>query len=234
MLLTGKCADTPLNVFALISAKDEEEGIARTLDEVRMVLPDSDVLVVDGHSVDRTVEIAKDFCVCVVEQPGLGKGDAVSCGLKMLSEDEDYVVLTDADFTYPFWVVPKMIEILERNQNVGMVCGNRFNGHFCLGRMHDLLYFGNRLVAFAHKVLNGVELRDPLTGLRVVRADILRNWIPRSKGFDIEVELNRQVERRGYAIQEIDILYRARLGQKKLKITHAFTILKRVITEATY
>ena len=83
-------------------------------------------------------------------------------------------------------------------------------------------------------MLNGVHLDDPLTGLRVVRAPILRGWAVRSKGFDVEVELNHLVERCGFGIVEVPIQYRQRLGKKKLKARHGATILKRIMLETTY
>jgi hypothetical protein len=79
--------------------------------------------------------------------------------------------------------------------------------------------------------LNGIQLADPLTGLRVVRAEILRNWKVKSKGFDIEVELNHRVEREGFGIVEIPIQYRERLGEKKLKVRDGVEILKRILLE---
>ena len=81
-------------------------------------------------------------------------------------------------------------------------------------------------------MLNGIELRDPLTGLRVVRWEMLKNWEPKSDGFDLEVELNHHVERQGYRIVEMPIYYRPRLGEKKLKLRHGFVILKRVLLES--
>ena len=74
-------------------------------------------------------------------------------------------------------------------------------------------------------------MADPLTGLRVVRAEILRNWKVKSKGFDIEVELNHRVEREGFGIVEIPIQYRERLGEKKLRVRHGAEILRRMILE---
>jgi len=76
-------------------------------------------------------------------------------------------------------------------------------------------------------------LRDPLTGLRVVRAKILRNWKVKSRGFDIEIELNHQVEREGFGIVELPIQYRARLGTKKLGLKHSAEILVRILLETT-
>jgi len=53
----------------------------------------------------------------------------------------------------------------------------------------------------------------------------------KSKGFEIEVELNHLVERRGFKIREIPISHIARLGEKKLKVSHGFTTLKRISLE---
>lgn len=89
-------------------------------------------------------------------------------------------------------------------------------------------------MAFAHNMLNGVPLQDPLTGLRVIRSEILRDWQVKSKGFDIEVELNHLVERRKFSIQEIPMLYQARLGEKKLKVSHGITILRRILLETNF
>lgn len=221
-------------VLAVVAALDEEEGIGLTIAELRQYLDNLSVLVVDGNSRDRTVQVAKDLDADVIFQKNKGKGDAIAEALKYARSDFDYVVLTDADYTYPSEFLPKMIRILEENPRVGMVCGNRFNSHFHLEGMRDMFYFGNRLLAFTHNMLNGVVLRDPLTGLRVIRWELLKGWVPKSKGFDIEVELNHHIERQGYDIKEISIPYRPRLGEKKLKFRHGLSIVRRIVLETTY
>ena len=60
----------------------------------------------------------------------------------------------------------------------------------------------------------------------------MRDWKPKSKGFDVEAELNFFIEREGYQILEVPIDYRSRLGEKKLKIFHGFGILKRIVSES--
>ncbi|MCJ7714659.1 hypothetical protein MUO66_09425 [Candidatus Bathyarchaeota archaeon] len=72
---------------------------------------------------------------------------------------------------------------------------------------------------------------DPLTGLRVIRAEVFRGWVLSSMGFDIEVELNYLVRRKGFSIVEVPIMYRQRLGEKKLRIKDGMVILKRIIKE---
>jgi hypothetical protein len=139
-------------------------------------------------------------------------------------------VFADADFTYPAEYIPKMIEVLEHDDKIGMVIGNRFNKeHNFEEPMKNMFYIGNKSLAFAQRILNGVNLRDPLSGLRVIRSEILKDWKPRSKGFDIEAELNHHIKRRGYQTFEIPIGYRKRLGTKKLKGREAVTIFKRIL-----
>jgi glycosyltransferase involved in cell wall biosynthesis len=234
MLMRKEKQNCVPSVLVLIAALDEEDGIQRTLAELKHFLPGSKLLVVDGNSTDGTVHVAKSQGADVVFQKGKGKGNAISCGLESVDSDFDYVIFTDADYTYPAEYIPQMIEFLEANPKIGMVCGNRFNSHFDVGAMHEPFYFGNRLIALVHNLLNGVELHDPLTGLRVMRWDILKNWKPKSAGFDIEVELNHHVERQGYSIAEMEIPYRVRIGQKKLKMRHGATIIGRILSEWTY
>jgi dolichol-phosphate mannosyltransferase len=221
------------STLVLIAALNEEEGIFHTLGEIREFVSEPSILVVDGRSVDGTAKVAEALGAQVIFQKGLGKGDAVATALEHIRMlRPEYVVLIDADFTYPAEYLPRMISILEENPSVGMVCGNRFNDHFHLRAMNNVFYVGNRLLALTHNLLNGVDLHDPLTGLRVVRGEILEDWKPTSKSFDIEVELNHLVERKGFGIVEIPIHYRQRLGEKKLKFRHGFTILKRILIES--
>jgi len=218
----------------IIAALNEEEGIGRTISELNKTLKNPRILVVDGKSTDNTVKVAMKLGAQVVLQDGLGKGDAIASALKRADFTTNYIVMTDADFTYPAEYIPEMIQILEKNPDVGMVCGNRFSGYLDLKGLNGFFYLGNRVIAFTHNFLNGVALTDPLTGLRLVRACILRNWKVKSKGFDIEVELNHHVEREGFGIVEVPIQYRERLGEKKLGFMNSVEIFRRIMSEATY
>jgi glycosyltransferase involved in cell wall biosynthesis len=221
-------------VQLIIAALNEAPGIGLTIAEMKDTLGEIPVLVVDGKSSDRTVEIAKNLGAKVIYQDGKGKGNALAKALENADPNVDYIILTDADYTYPAEYVPEMIKTLEENPLVGMVCGNRLNGDVDKKALHSIFHIGNQLLAWAHKMLNGVPLQDPLTGLRVIRTEVLQGWLVKSKGFDIEVELNQRVERSGFKIVEIPISYRARLGEKKLKVKHGLTILKRILLETTF
>jgi len=221
------------DVTVIIPTYNEEKGIGPTLNELHEVLNESYYLVVDGNSTDRTVEIAKQMGADVFVQNGKGKGHAIAQVLNHVNSNTRFVVFIDADYTYPTKTIPEMIEILEKHPRVGMVSANRFKRRFVLRHaMSDVFYFGNRFLAFIHYFLNGVELRDPLTGLRVVRWESLKRWKPKSHGFDVEVELDNYVQRCGYKLREIPIDYRKRLGEKKLRLRHGVLILKRILLES--
>ncbi len=230
----GKQEPTYPRSTIVIAALNEEQGIGLTIAELKDKLDSPHILVVDGHSQDRTVEIATNLGADVAEQDGVGKGDAISKALRITNDKSDYVALTDADYTYPAEYLKEMFRILEHNSDIGMVCGNRFNGDVDSQAFRSTFYFGNRLLAFVHKILNGADLHDPLTGLRVIRAEILKNWKVKSQGFDIEVELNGLVQKKGYRTVEVPIQYRQRLGEKKLKMRHGAKILQRIMIEALF
>jgi glycosyltransferase involved in cell wall biosynthesis len=215
----------------IIPAFNEEEGIEPTIKELKLAINDARIIVIDGNSQDKTPEIAKDAGAEVINQNGKGKGDAVFQGLANLSADIIYVAFTDADYSYPATHLKEMIKLLDLNPKIGMVLGNRFNRREELSSVRNRFYLGNRILASIQGILNGVTLTDPLTGLRVIKFDLLKGWKPKSKGFDIEVELNLHVKRMGYDIAEIPIEYRQRLGKKKLGFRHGLEILKRIISD---
>jgi dolichol-phosphate mannosyltransferase len=198
-----------------------------------MVLKNSKYLIVDGNSMDRTVEVAKEMGAEILPQVGFGKGDALAQAIKHVNSDTiKYVVFIDADHTYPAKYVPEMIHILQKNPDVGMVTGDRFSGYSDSSGMKRSFYIGNRLLTRAQSLLTGMNLNDSLTGLRAVKWSILKTWEPKSKGFDIEVEMNQYIDSMGYKTLEIPIEYRHRLGDKKLRIRDGIMILKRIIIES--
>jgi dolichol-phosphate mannosyltransferase len=231
LLLKTQIIEKLYSTQLIVAALNEEQGIGPTLTDYIDNLGIMKVLVIDGNSRDRTVEIAKNLGAEISYQDGKGKGNAIAKAVQKIDPKVKYIILTDADYTYPAKYVPKMIEILEKNAQIGMVCGNRFSGNVESKAVQKSFLFGNKILQLAHTLLNGVTLTDPLTGLRVIRSDALKNWNIKSQGFDIEVELNHQVQKKGYKIKEVPIGYRKRLGEKKLKIKDGLVIFQRILSE---
>ena len=64
------------NIF--IAALNEEEGVGATISELSENINAKRILVIDGHSHDRTVEVAKEQGAEIFFQNGKGKGDALA------------------------------------------------------------------------------------------------------------------------------------------------------------
>lgn len=102
------------------------------MSEMQHHLKDAGFLVVDGNSNFETVDIATTLGADFVFQRGKGKGDALRCSISSIDSDCKYVVLTDADYTYPAEHVRGMIEILDNNANVGRVVATDSMGTWIL------------------------------------------------------------------------------------------------------
>ena len=112
-IVLEKLSDSFASTVVLIAALNEGKGIGPTMGEMQNYLKDARYLVVDGNSYDDTAYVAKTLGADVMFQEGKGKGDALRQGLRQIGSDCEYVVLTDADYTYPAEYVPEMIKILE-------------------------------------------------------------------------------------------------------------------------
>lgn len=101
----------PEDVTILVPTKNEEEAIGWVIEEFQK-LGYYNILVIDGHSTDRTREIAKEKGAKVVLQSGRGKGQAVAEALKMI--ESEVVVMIDGDGTYDPKDVEKLLEPIRR------------------------------------------------------------------------------------------------------------------------
>lgn len=86
------------DVTFLIPAYNEEKSIGPLIDRIRMLYPDSEIIVVDNNSTDRTAEIAASRGVRVVFEGRQGKANAMLTGFR--STETEYAIMMDADLTY--------------------------------------------------------------------------------------------------------------------------------------
>ncbi len=84
-------------VFVIIPCLNEAESIRPTIQEIRSVLPEAFIAVVDNGSTDKTVEVAKSEGVTVWREPLKGKGFAVRHGFMRIPDECDLVFITDGD-----------------------------------------------------------------------------------------------------------------------------------------
>ncbi len=208
--------NAPSCVTVIIPVKNEEAGLDYTLKALKD-LGFSDIIVVDGHSTDGTVNVARRHGVLVVEQPGDGKADAVFYGLRFVKKP--YAVVMDGDGTYD----PRYIgQLLEKalNEDLDEVLGARVKGR---GNIPLLNRFGNRILTSIFNLMFGTNLSDVLTGMYLVRTSVAKAIIPTTRGFSVEVDIASQVASMG-KVGEVPIEYNRRIGKSKLNWRHGVNI----------
>ncbi|MEM4596829.1 MAG: glycosyltransferase family 2 protein [Desulfurococcaceae archaeon] len=215
------------DVTVLIPVKNEEKAIGKVIDEVLSTgIPPSRILVVDGHSTDRTVEIARSKGVVVVEQEGVGKSDAIKTGLRSVSTK--YVVVMDGDYSYPAKYIPILVR-LAKEKNYSYISARRVRGR---ENIPVLNRFGNWILTKLFNILLGGDLGDVCTGMYLLDVEELRDVLFETKGFSIEVELAAHVVGSAVPYTEYGIEYRSRIGRSKLRITDGFKIALDIVRMA--
>ncbi|MEA2004256.1 MAG: glycosyltransferase family 2 protein, partial [archaeon] len=91
-------------VTIILPTRNEAESVRKTIDRIRQINAYR-IIVVDGHSTDSTVEIAREMGVEVIFDHGLGKGEALRTAFAYADDD---VIFTDVDLTYPLEKIPEI------------------------------------------------------------------------------------------------------------------------------
>lgn len=206
-----------LKVEIIIPTLNEEPTIGRLIQDIRSsILPVKvSMLVIDGGSKDRTVDICKREKVRVITQRSKGKGSAMREAVE--HTDADIVVFIDGDSTYYVSDLESMLEPL-LNDRADMVVGSRIQGKREKGAISKFNTLGNKLfnnmINFAMKS----DVTDSLSGYRALYKKTFNDLVLFSHSFEIEVEMTVEAIAKGYRILEVPINYAARKGQSNTKL----------------
>lgn len=188
-------------VSVVIPTRDEEGLIGTIIEEVRPFA--DEILVIDGHSRDRTRDIAAASGARVVLDRGKGKGDAIR-----LAFDEaagDIVVFIDADGSHEPRDIPALVAPIASGQS-DMVIGSRGKGGSdeLHGTFSQLIrYIGSQLIMLGINYRWNVRLTDSQNGFRAVRRDIGARLGLTSNLTTIEQEMLMKALKRGFRVSEI-------------------------------
>ena len=218
----GRGADPKISI--VIPARNE----ARNLEVILPELPGAaEIVLVDGHSVDDTVEVVRRLVpsAVIVAQTRTGKGNALACGFEAASGD--VIVMFDADGSADPAEIPAFVETLTRGADFAK--GTRYRepggsdditplrrlGNSALNRLTNMLYdttfsdlcYGYN--AFWRDIVPQLELPD--TSARAEG----KLW---GDGFEIETVLSCRVVAAGLKVVEVPSFERRRIfGETNLR-----------------
>jgi dolichol-phosphate mannosyltransferase len=204
-------------ISVVIPARNEAQSIG---DVIEKTLPHCDeVVVVDGHSTDRTAQIAKSYGVLVVKDNKKGKGDAIRVGTA--SARYPIIVFMDADGSHDPADIPRLVEPIEQGK-ADLVIGSRGKGGS--DELHGDIDKLARLVG-ADIILIGINLRwnqdltDSQNGFRAIRADVIRSLDLREDITTIEQEMTMKSLKKGFIVTEVPTHeYARKYGESVIKL----------------
>jgi glycosyltransferase involved in cell wall biosynthesis len=186
-------------VSVVICALNEEQSLPYVLSRIPNMV--DEVVLVDGHSTDATIEVARLVRpdVKILVQAGRGKGDALRCGFEQATGE--IIVTLDADGATNPEDMQRFVDPLVRGYEFAK--GSRFSKGFPNNRhWHRIL--GNWLITATFNLLFFRRYTDLCSGYNAVwkkSVEKIRPWPV--DGFENEPFINCMVVKRGLRVIEV-------------------------------
>ena len=173
-----------LRIAVLLPCLNEATTIARVVADFLGQLPTAVVYVYDNNSADGTGAAAAQAGAVVRLERRPGKGNVVR---RMFADVEaDIFVLADGDGTYDASVVGSLIEAFLQD---GLDFMNGARVHESGGAYRPGHLLGNYVLTRLVRVVFGRQLKDMLSGYKVLSRRFVKSFPAMSRGFEIETEL---------------------------------------------
>ena len=203
-------------VSVVIPCLNEAESIAtcvsQSLEALRSAGIDGEVVVADNGSTDGSAQLAREAGAIVVEEARRGYGSAYLAAFG--AAQGDYLVMLDADLTYPIDDIPRFVAELDKGAD--LVMGDRME-NIQPGAMHWMhRYVGNPVLTGTLNLFFRTGVRDAHCGMRAVRRDALPALDLRTTGMEFASEMVIRAAKVDLSIADIPIEYHPRAGESKL------------------
>lgn len=195
---------------------NEERGIGRTIDDIpfnglKEMGYEIELLVIDGGSSDRSVDLAKSKGAKVlVSERGYGR--QYRFGFE--HANGEIIVTADSDGSYPLSNIPRILETL-KNGEFDFVTVNRF-ANVSPGAMHIMNKTGNSVLTQITNLLFRLNIKDSQSGMWAFRKAALKKIDLTSDGMSLSEEIKIEAFKKLKSM-EVPGSYRHRIGAMKLK-----------------
>lgn len=203
-------------ISVIIPVLNEEKGLQKVLDEIpkkelEKMGYNCESIVVDGGSTDGSRDVAVKKGAKVVVEPRKGYGRAYKTGF--LHANGDIIVTLDGDYSYPAYLIPKLVRILDET-GLDFISANRMK-NFANGSFPILHIIGNKLLTLLTRLLFRVNIEDSQSGMWVFRRHVLDKICLSADGMEFSEEI-KIFAFRFFKAMEVPIPYRRRVGKPKI------------------
>jgi len=163
-----------MKILIVIPSYNEEKNIRFVIKKLHEQCPHHDYIIVNDGSRDNTADI------CIIEQfdfldlpINLGLAAAVQLGMQYASKNEYEAVLQfDGDGQHDAKYIDDMCQVMEE-MNADIVIGSRF---LIQTKPFTLRMVGSKLLQFLIRLVTGVNLTDPTSGMRLFRKELVEEF----------------------------------------------------------
>jgi len=205
-----------MRLSIIIPVFNEAKTIEKVLAQVKNLLVNKEIIIVDDYSTDGTRGILKNIkeAKIIYHDKNQGKGAAIRTGLKYTTGD--IIIIQDADLEYNPAEYPALLKpILDGEAKV--VYGSRFLNPTHSPR-YRLFYLGNKFLSSLSSILYNQKITDMETCYKVFRREVIDNIEIESNRFDFEPEITAKIIKAGHKIKEVPISYNSRSFSEGKKI----------------
>ncbi|OGD56204.1 hypothetical protein A2V71_03305 [Candidatus Berkelbacteria bacterium RBG_13_40_8] len=201
----------------VIPAKNEEKTMVRIVEAVKKYA--DEIIVIDGHSKDRTREIAKSQGAIVFLDKGKGKGEAIRMGIKKAKGE--ITVFIDADLSHDPRDIPKLLQPIRQGKADLVIGSRRLGGSDEL--FGDLDKFiretGSQIINLGINYFFKVRITDSQNGLRAIKTEVARLLGLEENVTTIEQEMLIKALKKGYRVVEVAAHeYKRKYGDSSIKL----------------
>ncbi|WP_313497010.1 glycosyltransferase family 2 protein [Pseudoxanthomonas mexicana] len=200
-----------MKVSVVLPAKNEAGGLPRTLEGVRSVMPEVELIVVDDGSSDDTPGLAAALGARVIRSPySMGNGAAIKRGARAATGD--VIVFMDADGQHDASCIPRLLQKLDEGYD--MVVGARDWG----GQAGVSRGLANTFYNWLASRMTGFAVKDLTSGFRAVRADKFKEFLHLlPNGFSYPTTSTMAFFRSAYPVAYIPIPVAKRIGRSHIR-----------------
>jgi len=219
-----------VSLSVVLPTYQEADNITPLIKEILTHVPlDSEIIVVDDDSPDRTWETVEHFQkedprVHLLRRIGRkGLTSALQEGINLSTGQ--YVFWMDCDFSMPPDKIPDLLMALEEGQDIAIgsryIPGGREEGHSPLGS------FLSRLICLLASWTLNPTLKDFTSGYIGIRREILKTLPLEGDYGEYFIDLIYRAYKKGYRIREIPYTCAPRRSGESKTATHFWGYLKR-------
>ncbi len=220
------------NVISIVvPVFNEEKAVASTMKQLKEVMGKSgyeyEIIAVNDGSQDKSLDILKQIKgINVINHPyNLGYSASLKDGIK--HANGNYILITDADGTYPIKEIPSLLKYMDKYD---MVVGERRKENIPLLRK-PAKFMVSKLANF----VSGKKIPDINCGLRIFKKDIaLRFWNLFPSGFSFTITITLACLTNEYTVKYVPISYFKRKGKSTIHPINDFinfvTLIARILT----